>query len=46
MLRRSILSYILIYRLVMVPEFAFKLYDIGEYPDKNDWIPMAYDVFG
>ena len=29
----------------MAPEFAFKLYDSYEYPDKNDWIPTAYDDF-
>ena len=29
----------------MAPELDFKLYDIDEYADKNDWIPMAYDVF-
>ena len=29
----------------MAPEFAFKLYDRGEYPDKSDWIPTAYDDF-
>ena len=29
----------------MAPEFAFKLYDRDVNPDKNDWIPTAYDVF-
>ena len=44
-IHRSILSYIITYSRVMAPEFAFKLYDSYEYPDKNDWIPTAYDDF-
>ena len=29
----------------MAPEFASKLYDRDEYPDKNYRIPTAYDGF-
>ena len=29
----------------MAPEYACKLYDRDEYPDKNDWIPTSYDDF-